>query len=104
MDINGGKECAGNLYDIFKTRIYLYLDQMGMILADRDGTLYHGYEPGLRVENTNGVGASMTAALAYAQLRHKSLDDTLDLMIRIGGLTMATGKSVSDRVGTLLEN
>ncbi len=104
MDINGGKECAEKLYDIFKTRIYLYLDQMGMILADRDGTLYHGYEPGLRVENTNGVGASMTAALAYAQLRHESLDDTLDLMIRIGGLTMATGKSVSDRVGTLLEN
>ncbi|MDC2826953.1 PfkB family carbohydrate kinase [Limosilactobacillus mucosae] len=104
MDINDGKECAEKLYDIFKTRIYLYLDQMGMIMADRDGTLYHGYEPGLRVENTNGVGASMTAALAYAQLRHESLDDTLDLMIRIGGLTMATGKSVSDRVGTLLEN
>lgn len=104
MDINAGKECAEKLYDIFKTRIYLYLDQMGMIMADRDGTLYHGYEPGLRVENTNGVGASMTAALAYAQLRHESLDDTLDLMIRIGGLTMATGKSVSDRVGTLLEN
>lgn len=104
MDINDGKECAEKLYDIFKTRIYLYLDQMGMIMVDRDGTLYHGYEPGLRVENTNGVGASMTAALAYAQLRHESLDDTLDLMIRIGGLTMATGKSVSDRVGTLLEN
>ena len=104
MDINDGKECAEKLYDIFKTRIYLYLDQMGMIMADRDGTLYHGYEPGLHVENTNGVGASMTAALAYAQLRHESLDDTLDLMIRIGGLTMATGKSVSDRVGTLLEN
>ena len=104
MDINDGKECAEKLYDIFKTRIYLYLDQMGLIMADRDGTLYHGYEPGLRVENTNGIGASMTAALAYAQLRHESLDDTLDLMIRIGGLTMATGKSVSDRVGTLLEN
>lgn len=104
MDINDGKECAEKLYDIFKTRIYLYLDQMGMIMADRDGTLYHGYEPGPHVENTNGVGASMTAALAYAQLRHESLDDTLDLMIRIGGLTMATGKSVSDRVGTLLEN
>lgn len=104
MDINDAKQCAEKLYDIFKTRIYLYLDQMGMIMADRDGTLYHGYEPGLRVENTNGVGASMTAALAYAQLRHESLDDTLDLMIRIGGLTMATGKSVSDRVGTLLEN
>lgn len=104
MDINDGKECAEKLYDILKTRIYLYLDQMGMIMADRDGTLYHGYEPGLHVENTNGVGASMTAALAYAQLRHESLDDTLDLMIRIGGLTMATGKSVSDRVGTLLEN
>lgn len=104
MDINDGKECAEKLYDIFKTRIYLYLDQMGMIMADRDGTLYHGYEPGLHVENTNGVGASMTAALAYAQLRHESLDDTLDLMIRIGGMTMATGKSVSDRVGTLLEN
>ena len=104
MDINDGKECAKKLYDIFKTRVYLYLDQMGMIMADRDGVLYHGYEPGLRVENTNGVGASMTAALAYAQLRHESLDDTLDLMIRIGELTMATGKSVSDRVGTLLEN
>ena len=104
MDINDGKECAEKLYDIFKTRIYLYLDQMGLIMADRDGTLYHGYEPGLRVENTNGIGASMTAALAYAQLRHESLDDTLDLMIKIGGLTMATGKSVSDRVGTLLEN
>lgn len=104
MDINDGKECAKKLYDIFKTRVYLYLDQMGMIMADQDGVLYHGYEPGLRVENTNGVGASMTAALAYAQLRHESLDDTLDLMIRIGGLTMATGKSVSDRVGTLLEN
>ncbi len=104
MDVNDGKECAKKLYDIFKTRVYLYLDQMGMIMADRDGVLYHGYEPGLRVENTNGVGASMTAALAYAQLRHESLDDTLDLMIRIGELTMATGKSVSDRVGTLLEN
>lgn len=104
MNINDGKECAEKLYDIFKTRIYLYLDQMGLIMADRDGTLYHGYEPGLRVENTNGIGASMTAALAYAQLRHESLDDTLDLMIKIGGLTMATGKSVSDRVGTLLEN
>ncbi|WP_270638208.1 PfkB family carbohydrate kinase [Limosilactobacillus mucosae] len=104
MDINDGKECAEKLYDIFKTRVYLYLDQMGMIMADRDGVLYHGYEPGLRVENTNGVGASMTAALAYAQLRHESLDDTLELMIRIGGLTMATGKSVSDRVGTLLAN
>ncbi|MGE9968016.1 PfkB family carbohydrate kinase [Limosilactobacillus mucosae] len=104
MDIKDGKECAKKLYDIFKTRVYLYLDQMGMIMADRDGVLYHGYEPDLRVENTNGVGASMTAALAYAQLRHESLDDTLDLMIRIGGLTMATGKSVSDRVGTLLAN
>ncbi|MFJ6925060.1 MAG: PfkB family carbohydrate kinase [Limosilactobacillus mucosae] len=104
MDINDGKECAKKLYDIFKTRVYLYLDQMGMIMADRDGVLYHGYEPGLRVENTNGVGASMTAALAYAQLRHESLDDTLDLMIKIGELTMATGKSVSDRVGTLLAN
>ena len=104
MDIKDGKECAEKLYDIFKTRVYLYLDQMGMIMADRDGVLYHGYEPGLRVENTNGVGASMTAALAYAQLRHESLDDTLDLMIRIGELTMATGKSVSDRVGTLLAN
>ena len=104
MDINDGKECAEKLYDIFKTRIYLYLDQMGLVMADRDGTLYHGYEPGLHVENTNGVGASMTAALAYAQLRHESLDDTLDLMIRISGLTMATGKSVSDRVGTLLAN
>ena len=40
MDINDGKECAEKLYDIFKTRIYLYLDQMGMIMADRDGTLY----------------------------------------------------------------
>lgn len=104
MDINDGKECAKKLYDIFKTRVYLYLDQMGMIMADQDGVLYHGYEPDLRVENTNGVGASMTAALAYAQLRHESLNDTLDLMIRIGGLTMATVKSVSDRVGTLLEN
>lgn len=104
MDINDGKECAEKLYDIFKTRVYLYLDQIGMIMADRDGVLYHGYEPDLRVENTNGVGASMTAALAYAQLRHESLDDTLDLMIRIGELTMATGKSVSDRVGTLLAN
>lgn len=104
MDIKDGKECAEKLYDIFKTRVYLYLDQMGMIMADRDGVLYHGYEPDLRVENTNGVGASMTAALAYAQLRHESLDDTLDLMIRIGELTMATGKSVSDRVGTLLAN
>lgn len=104
MDIKDGKECAKKLYDIFKTRVYLYLDQMGMIMADQDGVLYHGYEPDLRVENTNGVGASMTAALAYAQLRHESLDDTLDLMIRIGGLTMATVKSVSDRVGTLLEN
>ena len=104
MDINDAKQCAEKLYDIFKTRIYLYLDQMGLVMADRDGTLYHGYEPDLRVENTNGVGASMTAALAYAQLRHESLDDTLDLMIRIGGLTMATGKSVSDRVGTLLAN
>ncbi len=104
MDINDGKKCAEKLYDIFKTRVYLYLDQMGMIMADRDGVLYHSYEPGLRVENTNGVGASMTAALAYAQLRHESLNDTLDLMIRIGGLTMATGKSVSDRVGTLFEN
>lgn len=104
MDIKDGKECAEKLYDIFKTRVYLYLDQMGIIMADQDGVLYHGYEPDLRVENTNGVGASMTAALAYAQLRHESLDDTLDLMIRIGGLTMATGKSVSDRVGTLLEN
>lgn len=104
MDIKDGKECAKKLYDIFKTRVYLYLDQMGMIMADRDGVLYHGYEPGLRVENTNGVGASMTAALAYAQLRHESLDDTLDLMIKIGELTMATGKSVSDRVGTLLAN
>lgn len=104
MDIKDGKECAKKLYDIFKTRVYLYLDQMGMIMADRDGVLYHGYEPDLRVENTNGVGASMTAALAYAQLRHESLDDTLDLMIRIGGLTMATVQSVSDRVGTLLAN
>ena len=104
MDIKDGKECAEKLYDIFKTRVYLYLDQMGMIMADQDGVLYHGYEPDLRVENTNGVGASMTAALAYAQLRHESLDDTLDLMIRIGGLTMATVKSVSDRVGTLLAN
>ncbi|MDC2838797.1 PfkB family carbohydrate kinase [Limosilactobacillus mucosae] len=104
MDIKDGKECAEKLYDIFKTRVYLYLDQMGIIMADRDGVLYHGYEPDLCVENTNGVGASMTAALAYAQLRHESLDDTLDLMIRIGGLTMATGKSVSDRVGTLLAN
>lgn len=104
MDIKDGKECAEKLYDIFKTRVYLYLDQMGIIMADQDGVLYHGYEPDLRVENTNGVGASMTAALAYAQLRHESLDDTLDLMIRIGGLTMATVKSVSDRVGTLLEN
>ncbi|MFR0646164.1 PfkB family carbohydrate kinase [Limosilactobacillus mucosae] len=104
MDINDGKECAEKLYDIFKTRVYLYLDQMGIIMADQDGVLYHGYEPDLRVENTNGVGASMTAALAYAQLRHESLDDTLDLMIRIGGLTMATVKSVSDRVGTLLAN
>lgn len=104
MDIKDGKECAEKLYDIFKTRVYLYLDQMGMIMADRDGVLYHGYEPDLCVENTNGVGASMTAALAYAQLRHESLDDTLDLMIRIGGLTMATVKSVSDRVGTLLAN
>jgi pseudouridine kinase len=104
MDIKDGKECAEKLYDIFKTRVYLYLDQMGIIMADQDGVLYHGYEPDLRVENTNGVGASMTAALAYAQLRHESLDDTLDLMIRIGGLTMATVKSVSDRVGTLLAN
>lgn len=104
MDIKDGKECAEKLYDIFKTRVYLYLDQMGIIMADQDGVLYHGYEPDLCVENTNGVGASMTAALAYAQLRHESLDDTLDLMIRIGGLTMATGKSVSDRVGTLLAN
>ena len=104
MDIKDGKECAEKLYDIFKTRVYLYLDQMGMIMADRDGVLYHGYEPDLCVENTNGIGASMTAALAYAQLRRKSLGDTLDLMIRIGELTMATGKSVSDRVGTLLEN
>ncbi|MFR0580574.1 PfkB family carbohydrate kinase [Limosilactobacillus mucosae] len=104
MDIKDGKECAEKLYDIFKTRVYLYLDQMGIIMADQDGVLYHGYEPDLRVENTNGVGASMTAALAYAQLRHESLEDTLDLMIRIGGLTMATVKSVSDRVDTLLAN
>lgn len=104
MDVNDGKECATKLYDIFKTRIYLYLDQLGLIMADQDGTLYHGYESGLHVENTNGVGASMTAVLAYAQLRHESLDDTLDLMIKIGKLTMATSKSVSDQVGTLLEN
>ena len=65
MDINDGKECAEKLYDIFKTRIYLYLDQMGMTWPI--GMARLSWLSLVCTLRTRMASVSMTAALAHAQ-------------------------------------
>lgn len=89
------QRAATKLWQQFSCPIYLYVDGQGIFYHDRDQELFEPYLFQPRKLNTNGVGATIIAILAYAKMHGLSQDKILKLAVKAAAMTMATNQSVS---------
>lgn len=102
-DSKDARECAKKLARMFNTIVYLYVDDLGLFVCDGVTCEFSPYARNIEVLNTNGVGAAMTAMVAYTKLRKIKLKQAVNLITRVGELTMQTSQSVSDQLSDILE-
>lgn len=96
------KECAKKLRKLFNANIYLYIDDLGLFAITDEFQKTKLYSKDIKVQNTNGIGASMAAAVAYTKLRNTPTEKSADFIVKVGELTMQSTESVSNRVRELI--
>ena len=101
-NVDDARNCAKELYKIFHAQIFLYVDDLGLFTYTADHRKTTLYSKEINVINTNGVGASMAAALTYAKLRNVPFKEANELIVKTGELTMESSESVSENVNSLV--
>lgn len=96
------EKCAQKLRKLFNADIYLYVDDLGLFVASAEYQEIKLYPKNIEVQNTNGIGASMAAAVAYTILQKMPKGKASDLIVKAGELTMQSSESVSDRMKELI--
>lgn len=102
-NIEEARECAKKLHNLFNANIYLYVDDLGLITFTAKHQKTKLYSQNIRVQNTNGIGASMAAAVTYTKLRKLPIKEATEIIIKAGELTMQTSESVSNKINDLVK-
>lgn len=100
-DMDSAINCARQLHKLFHTTIYLYTDNLGIVIDNGQKQVRKEYHEPL-MTSLNGVGTSIVAAVAYARLHHKSLEDAIQLAVRAAKITASTPQNVSDEIKGIL--
>lgn len=101
--LDDAKKCAKKLSTMFKATIYLYVDDLGLLIYSSKHQKTKLYSKDVDVHNTNGVGAAMAAMVAYTRLRNLQPTEAANLIVKAGELTMQTSQSVTDHLTELID-
>lgn len=101
--LDDARKCAKKLSTMFKTTIYLYVDDLGLLIYSSKHQKTKLYSKDVDVHNTNGVGAAMAAMVAYTRLRNLQPTEAANLIVKAGELTMQTSQSVNDHLTELID-
>lgn len=96
--LDEAKKCAKKLQKLFNTNIYLYIDDLGLFVSTNEVQEAKLYSKNIKVQNTNGVGAAMAAAVAYTKLQKLPIKESADFILKVGELTMQSSENVSDEL------
>jgi len=97
QDEKTARQCANILLHRGVKNVFMYIDEVGILYENQDNYYFFGNHE-KAPKNTNGAGASATAALSWARLNNANFQETVQLGISAAYITMESYEAVNGKM------